>query len=1110
MPIDFHRPRWLAVVAVCLLAAVYSWFYFPSAFPILEIEISMDRGEALRRAKKQVEKLNLGPPDYRQAANFSHDRSVQNFVELEAGGKDTFRKMIRADRYQPYQWHVRHYQPNKTREATVRLTPDGRLYGFKEKWPEAAAGPALDSEAARKIAEEKATEKWNVELNKYELISTGNQKRPSGRVDHTFTYERKNISLGEGNYRLRLGVSGDRLSEVTYFVKVPEGFSRRYENMRSANSLIQNTGSIFVYVGYLFIGCLLGAFWLLRRDALCWRTALVWGAALTVLMFLAHLNSLPLQWMSYDTAVAPGSFLSQQLVQALSSALLFGVFITLSFVTAEGLSRQAFGHHPKLWRLWNPRAAGSRTVSSLTLLGYCLVGPYFAYNVALYSFGQSALGWWTPSSLLFEPNILAHYVTWLQPVVNALRAGFWEECLFRALPLAAAALLGSRFGRRKWWIGVALVLQALVFGAGHAAYATQPAYARVVELFFSSLAMGGIFLAWGLLPAVLIHFLYDIILMALPLFVASAAGIWFSQSVVVLVALVPVFVVLYGYYQNGGWSQLPEKFYNRAGLADRSAAGETASFPVPPGLSWTQVVAVGLAGLVGVGLWLGWGNFKSWEVPLEMTRDQAEQAGQKLLQSTGEQPEKWLTTASVTTGDFAADAFVWQNGDTAAYEQLMGSYLHGPYWVVRFISFRGSVAERAEEYQARLAPGEGLREIQHYLPEAAPGDSLPASRARALADSVVLNQIGQEPTNLKRISASPTPRPNRRDWTFVYGNPEAYPLEKGEARLSVTLLGSEVTDTSRYIHVPENWRRQRRDRQTVLNTIRSTARPIIYLFMLGGALVGLVCWGRGKQFSGRAALAVGGLYLLLVGLKTANSWPTILAGLNTAEPYWNQITITLLQRIRALFTGGIFALVAGYVHGQLGTNKTGSLRRSVVVGLGLAALGVGLATLAGYFAPSLSPRWGGYGALDQLLPWLHQSLEATSSLLSGSLLLLLFATVQHRWSRAGRKHNVFTVLGLALFGLVVASHGSYSHLLEWGLKSLFFAGLFTTSALYILPNDRSFVPLAMAGVLGFQQVEHLLTAAHPYAPVGATLAIVVLLAAAGYWTRTLQRSQIQV
>ncbi|NIP59441.1 MAG: hypothetical protein GWM92_14035, partial [Gemmatimonadetes bacterium] len=62
--------------------------------------------------------------------------------------------------------------------------------------------------------------------------------------------------------------------------------------------------------------------------------------------------------------------------------------------------------------------------------------------------------------------------------------------LFRAVPLAGAALLGERFGRRRLWIGSALVLQAVIFAAAHANYPQQPAYARLVELLIPSLVFG--------------------------------------------------------------------------------------------------------------------------------------------------------------------------------------------------------------------------------------------------------------------------------------------------------------------------------------------------------------------------------------------------------------------------------------------------------------------------------------------------------------------------------------------------------------------------------------------------------------------------------------------
>ena len=62
-----------------------------------------------------------------------------------------------------------------------------------------------------------------------------------------------------------------------------------------------------------------------------------------------------------------------------------------------------------------------------------------------------------------------------------------------------------------------------------------------------------------------------------------------------------------------------------------------------------------------------------------------------------------MTTAYVSDSLTDDDSFVWQTGGAEVYDQLMGSYLSGPFWTVRFITFRGSVAERAEEYRVRLS-----------------------------------------------------------------------------------------------------------------------------------------------------------------------------------------------------------------------------------------------------------------------------------------------------------------------------------------------------------------------------------------------------------------------
>ena len=98
---------------------------------------------------------------------------------------------------------------------------------------------------------------------------------------------------------------------------------------------------------------------------------------------------------------------------------------------------------------------------------------FFAYDVILYLVATRAFGWWTPAEALLHPDVLASYVPWLSAIANSLQAGFWEECLFRAVPLAGAALIGDRFGKRGLFLAIAFVVQAIIFGAGHAPYPTS-------------------------------------------------------------------------------------------------------------------------------------------------------------------------------------------------------------------------------------------------------------------------------------------------------------------------------------------------------------------------------------------------------------------------------------------------------------------------------------------------------------------------------------------------------------------------------------------------------------------------------------------------------------
>ena len=135
------RPAfWICLGLLSLGAAVIGARYFPDAFSIVSLDITMDRERALADARAIAERHGLGPPGFQEAASFTLDSETQTFVELEAGGKDAFTQMMRDRLYSAYTWRVRHFKEGEANETLIRFTPDGTPYGFVERLKEDAPG----------------------------------------------------------------------------------------------------------------------------------------------------------------------------------------------------------------------------------------------------------------------------------------------------------------------------------------------------------------------------------------------------------------------------------------------------------------------------------------------------------------------------------------------------------------------------------------------------------------------------------------------------------------------------------------------------------------------------------------------------------------------------------------------------------------------------------------------------------------------------------------------------------------------------------------------------------------------------------------------------------
>jgi membrane protease YdiL (CAAX protease family) len=1127
---------WAALVALSAAGIAFALRYYAEAFPVLSVDLRMSRAEALEAAETLARTEALGPADFSQAATFGQtDPEVQTYVELEGGGPDEFARLVSDGPYRPYVWQVRHFAEGEATETWFRFTPEGVRYGFRQILPEDSVRPNLDASAARALAEADARATWGSDLAAYRLIESSQETRPAGRVDHTFVYERAGAALGDASVRLRLVVAGDRLGELTHFVHVPEAFLRRYQEMRSANDTLALLSNLIFVIGFLLLAGGIGTFFLMRRGWVLWRPPLVWGFLVSVLMALGSLNQLPLAWIGYDTAMSRSTFLMLQMGTAVVIVVFGTPVLAFVFLAAEGLTRRAFPAQPQQWRLWTRGAANSDAVLGRTAGAYLWTGVDLGFAVLFYLIVSRLPGWWIPSETLVDPNLLATPFPWLMALSISLFAGLWEESLFRAVPIATAKLLGDRFGGTRAWIVAAVVLQALVFAAGHANYPQQPSYARIAELFLPALAWGLFYLWFGLLPTILIHFLHNFTFSSVVFFSADDAGLWVDRTLSVLLMLAPLGVVVVARARWGRVRELPAELRNagwtpatravvaetpevvnvpaapEAPASDAATTAHPSSSTVeasaPPAVAAVPLRRLAVAAALGVLTWAVLSDPRSDAPTLEVGREQAIRAARAELERRGVATEDWDAVALVDGEPDAPAPFVWETSGPDVYRGLLGSYLSPPQWIVRFVHFSGPVEERAEEWGVAVGPDGAVADVGHDLPEERPGASLEEAEARAIAEAALRGPRDLNAGDVREISAEARQRPARRDWVFTYRAEGGTEMSQGERRIEIEVAGDEVVSRSRSVHVPESWEREERRRATRSLIVSLGAVGIGVMLLLAGAVTAVVVWSRGP-FAVAPAAAVALAVVVLEAIGAVNGIPGLTATLSTAEPVRAQLFARVVGLVVAGFVvGGGLGLLAGLAHAWLVRRTLGG---APLAGLATGAvLAGGIAAASRWGDAGSGPDWPNYAPANGYLPALQPVVSAGMALVAGTTVLLLLMVVVDRVTRGWTRRRTDAAVSLLWLGMVISGvtfevHASLgADLLRWLANGLTAGvGLLLAYAIY-RRYGPGVVPLLVAFLLVADAWEGALARAIPSSVAGALLASVVTLGAAFLWARWL-------
>jgi membrane protease YdiL (CAAX protease family) len=1073
----------------------------------------MSRSNALEQAAALARQHNLGPATYQQAALFATDHDVQTYVELHAGGAKAYSAMVKGTLYSPYTWQVRHVKPLETNELILRFKPDGTFYGFVEKIAENIPGTALTPEQAELIAQRQAILLCNVQIAEYQRIEVSKEVRPNGRIDHTFVYERPHMAIGKATYRLRLVVTGDKLTEVTHFVKIPEEFYHQYKEMRSANNTLAQAANICMVIIYILGIGIIGLLYLLRRRYLLWKAPMVCGLIIALLNAGAHLSQFPLFWFIYQTTSSLWTFVSGTLLQVLINFVLVWALYTFVFMIAESLTRAALPKLGQFWKTWTRSSGSSWATLENTAAAYLLVPLFFADVVLFYRITTHYLGWWTPSEQLTDPNVLASYMPWLNAVAPSLSAGFLEECLFRAFPLAAALLLGRAYGKKNWWLAGAFILQILIFGAAHANYPAQPAYARLVELVVFSTLMGVIYLKRGLLVGIITHALYDLVWFALPIFISQAPHAWIQKSFVSIVGLLPIAIVVFRRFQYGYWHVVDAQECNCAQLAaiPEPCMQEQQSDPSypesPTSIQDGHKKILGLVALAALVLWGSLTQFTPDAQPLSLPQRDAKKMSATALEQRGFHLDKnWnavpLATQygspithpqSTETTALNQHKFVWQTSGKSVYEQLLGSYLEQPHWGIRYLRFNGSVQERSEEYYVSI-DNTHVSSFQHTLAESRPGKQLSEQDARVLAQKLLREVYGTDHKNCDEVSAISSKKPQRLDWKFTFAEKNQPPLKEGQARIAITIAGDELAGYYRYVHVPEEWLRTQ-DKLNERNGLIRTIAVIILLALI--ILFGIRIFRTRKQSLPAHYWHMSVLFFVLFLIQTINGLPYTLATvLNAQEPYWQQLfRISGWLCTNVIIVALLYPLFMSFVNIR-SQGRYGS--RYIWYGISLGVFWAGLSALTNYCTPSTEPVVGSIQHLNAYIPCLAIILEKIGQFLTYTV-GVLFCVQSLDTLHASRHRSIVQIVLLMLLGLLIGACqpiATIPHTIIFGcILGIYMA----VSYRVVLHHIPMITPWTTSTVLALSMVRHSTLLMSNSALLCNIIGIIIIFIMAWFW-----------
>ena len=249
----------------------------------------------------------------------------------------------------------------------------------------------------------------------------------------------------------------------------------------------------------------------------------------------------------YRTAQSLGSYIGNYLVTVIFNILFLSMAFMLPGLSGESLLKEAYpGRQEISFFHFINSAFFCRSLSKVIILGYLVFFVLIGLQAVLFTLGQKYLGVWVERIMLVEMS--SAYLPFLAALAIGFRASFDEEILFRLFGIS----LGKKYIKNTV---LAVIATSFIWGFGHSVYAVFPVWFRGVEVGFMGLVLGYIFLRYGIIAAIVGHYVFDVFWGVAPYILGRATPYLFISSLCVM--LLPLLIAIIAYLKDGREEERP-------------------------------------------------------------------------------------------------------------------------------------------------------------------------------------------------------------------------------------------------------------------------------------------------------------------------------------------------------------------------------------------------------------------------------------------------------------------------------------------------------------------------------------------------------------------------